>query len=129
MGLRKRDGSKTEAEQLAFDQSSQFATRPGDQAWKAQITASLEQASLGTGSYQRWDREIIRTLRNATGVHEINGRLTWEANPTKDVRQKFLDRLIWLIEAGEQYGGLHMPAGRELEYRTRVIATPGWMSE
>lgn len=115
--------AKDDQEQQAFDQSNQFATRPGDQAWKAQLVASLERASTGRGSFQRWEQEIIRALRNATGVREVSERLVFDANPPKDERKKLLDRLIWLTEVAEQYGGLHVITGRELEFKTSVINT------
>ena len=53
---------KTEAEQQAFDQSSKFATRPGDEGWKQGVISSLENASMGAGSFERWERECIRVL-------------------------------------------------------------------
>jgi hypothetical protein len=111
---------KTEAEQLAFDQTSQFAVRPGDHAWKVQVAASLEKASMGTGSYARWEREIIRALFNATGVREISKRLTFDVMPTRAVRRELQDRLVWLVEAAEQYGGLHVITGRELDFPTSI---------
>jgi len=105
---------KTEAEQQAFDQSSKFATRPGDEGWKQGVISSLENASMGAGSFERWERECIRVLWAWAhlDLDLRSGRLirvVWAGGD----RTKMLERLEWLVWAAEVYGGLHVPTPGE----------------
>jgi len=116
---------KTEAEQVAFDQSGKFATRQGDTGWQQQIVASLENASMGAGSFERWERECIRVMWawSHLDLDLATNRMIRNIQWTGGDRTKMSARLEWLVWAAEQYGGLHVPTQHD-DFVFPLIATP-----
>ena len=97
-----------------MDQSSKFATRKDDLAWKQQLVASLQKAAVAEGSFERWERECVRVLWAWSSLDEdlATQRLIKVERVGGD-RGKMLTRLEWLVWAAEQYGGLHVPTPGE----------------